>query len=228
MVPGRNLGEIIPEVYVGGKLIVFEGGDGVGKTTQLQRLADWLPRSGLLVPGQSVICTREPGDSQLGQALRQLLLQTDWNQEPLDAMAELLLYAADRAQHVARFLRPQLAQGQIVLCDRYVDSTLAYQGYGRGLAIEPVRQINQIASQGLRADLTLWLDLDPQVCDDRARQRSALDRMEAAGDAFRNQLHQGFQAIAAAEPGRLTRIDATGTADQVAERIQTIVRQRWN
>lgn len=228
MVPGRNLGEIIPEVYVGGKLIVFEGGDGVGKTTQLERLAAWLPSSGLLAPGQSVICTREPGDSQLGQALRQLLLQDDWCEESLDAMAELLLYAADRAQHVARLLRPQLAMGQIVLCDRYVDSTLAYQGYGRGLPLDQVHQINQIASQGLQADLTLWLDLDPQVCGDRSRQRSDLDRMEASGESFCNRLHQGFRAIAAAEPGRLTRIDASGSADQVAERIQTVVRQTWS
>lgn len=211
-----------------GKLIVFEGSDGVGKTTQLQRLAAWFPSSGLLAPGQLVICTREPGDSQLGQALRQLLLQADWSEEPLDPMAELLLYAADRAQHVARLLRPQLAEGQIVICDRYIDSTLAYQGYGRGLAIDQVRLINQIACQGLQADLTLWLDLDPQVCEDRARQRSNLDRMEASGDDFRDQLHRGFRAIAAAEPGRLTRIDATGTADQVAERIQSVVRQTWS
>ncbi len=143
-------------------------------------------------------------------------------------MAELLLYAADRAQHVARCLQPHLAAGQIVLCDRYVDSTLAYQGYGRGLDLDQVRLINQIARQGLEADLTLWLDLEPQVCDDRARQRSDLDRMEASGEPFRRRLYEGFRAIAAAEPARLTRIDASGTADQVAERIQAVVRQRWS
>lgn len=125
-----------------GNFIVLEGIDGCGKSTQLQRLVNWLPHSSLLQPGQVIVATREPGDTALGQALRSLLLTQDWADQPLQPMAELLLYAADRAQHVETVLRPQLAAGAVVVCDRYVDSTVAYQGYGRGLDQSAIAQLN--------------------------------------------------------------------------------------
>ncbi|ABB56125.1 dTMP kinase [Synechococcus elongatus] len=210
-----------------GNFIVLEGIDGCGKSTQLQRLVNWLPHSSLLQPGQVIVATREPGDTALGQALRSLLLTQDWADQPLQPMAELLLYAADRAQHVETVLRPQLAAGAVVVCDRYVDSTVAYQGYGRGLDQSAIAQLNALATAGLRSDLTLWLDLPVAIAAERCQARGQGDRMEAAGLAFQERLRQGFQAIAAAEPDRVVRIDAAGDPDQVAARIQAVVQQRW-
>ncbi|BAD79601.1 thymidylate kinase [Synechococcus elongatus PCC 6301] len=174
-----------------------------------------------------IVATREPGDTALGQALRSLLLTQDWADQPLQPMAELLLYAADRAQHVETVLRPQLAAGAVVVCDRYVDSTVAYQGYGRGLDQSAIAQLNALATAGLRSDLTLWLDLPVAIAAERCQARGQGDRMEAAGLAFQERLRQGFQAIAAAEPDRVVRIDAAGDPDQVAARIQAVVQQRW-
>lgn len=210
-----------------GYFIVLEGIDGCGKSTQLQRLVEWLPQTPLLQPGQAIIATREPGDTALGQALRSLLLTKDWADQPLQPMAELLLYAADRAQHVEAVLKPNLAAGAVVICDRYVDSTLAYQGYGRGLDQTAIAQLNALATAGLRSDLTLWLDLPVAIAAERRQARGQADRMEAAGLAFQERLRQGFQAIAQAEPDRVVRIDADGDPDQVAARIQSVVQQRW-
>ena len=210
-----------------GYFIVLEGIDGSGKTTQLQRLANWMAQAGNLQPGQIIVQTREPGDTQLGQALRSLLLSTDWGEQPLQPLAELFLYAADRAQHVETVLKPQLAAGAVVLCDRYVDSTLAYQGYGRGLDRATIDQLNALASGGLKSDLTLWLDLPVTIAAQRQQQRGQTDRMEAAGLAFQERLRRGFEAIAAAEPNRVVRVDASGTPDQVAALIQAVVQQRW-
>jgi dTMP kinase len=210
-----------------GRLITFEGVDGCGKTTQLQRLADWLPTSGLLASGQRIDCTREPGDSALGQRLRELLLTTDWGSEPLAPMAELLLYAADRAQHVAARLRPGLAAGDVILCDRYTDSTLAYQGYGRGLDRDAIATLARLATGGLEPHLTFWLDLPVAVCRERAAERGRQDRMEAAGDRFFERLHQGFRDLAVAHPERIVRIDALGDAETVAQRVRAALRERW-
>lgn len=210
-----------------GYFIVFEGIDGCGKSTQLQQLVEWLPRTPLLQPGQAIVATREPGDTALGQALRSLLLTQDWADQPLQPLAELLLYAADRAQHVESVLKPQLAAGSVVLCDRYVDSTVAYQGYGRGLDQTAIAQLNALATTGLRSDLTLWLDLPVAIATERRQHRGQSDRMEAAGLAFQERLRHGFETIAAAEPDRVVRIDAVGDPDQVAARIQAVVQQRW-
>ena len=139
-----------------GQLIVFEGIEGAGKTTQLQRAAAWL-RSQVTVP---VLTTREPGGTLLGQELRHLLLKVRGEDE-IAPRSELLLYASDRAQHVEQYLKPNLAQGAMILCDRYTHSTLAYQGYGRQLDVGLIRQLNAIATGGLQPDLTLWFDLPP-------------------------------------------------------------------
>lgn len=203
-----------------GRFLVLEGIDGCGKTTQLQALAAWLPASGLLPPGAELICTREPGGTALGGALRQLLLHSEAQQAPC-ALAELLLYAADRAQHVEAVIRPALRQGHWVLSDRFSGSTAAYQGHGRGLDLELIHQLEVIACGGLRPDLTLWLDLPMAVSRQRRQQRAA-DRIEAAGEAFLERVGAGFGALAAQRGWR--RIDASAAAELVGEACRAAVR----
>jgi dTMP kinase len=222
-----------------GRLIVFEGTEGTGKTTQLNHLQAWLQTSGWWYRLQTLqpehpplLFTREPGGTLLGKHLRQLLLDGELTAaEGLSEQTELLLYAADRAQHVQTVLEPALAKGTLVLCDRYTDSTVAYQGYGRGLDLALIQQLNAIATQGLASDLTLWLDLDVQQGLQRAQQRPTevglgKDRMEAAALAFHQRVRQGFAALAQAEPHRVIRIDASADAAHVAQTIQLIVEQR--
>lgn len=221
-----------------GKLIVFEGVEGCGKTTQLARSRQWLAESGWLsqlsqlIPNaaQTVIMTREPGGTELGRKLRQLLLNPSEGPvtELIQDRAELLLYAADRAQHVEGLLKPHLAQGSLILCDRYTDSTIAYQGYGRGLSLELIAQINQIATDGLTSDLTLWLDLEVEAGLARAkeRQNQQLDRMEAVNLAFHQRVQQGFRALAQRYPNRIVRVDASQPETAVAQQIQAILSQR--
>jgi len=211
-----------------GQLIVFEGIDGCGKTTQLRRLEQWLNPSAwpleALPPPQSVVMTKEPGATRLGAALRQLLLTPD-ESEAMDPTAELLLYAADRAQHVSRQLRPELARGAWVLCDRYEDSTWAYQGMGRGLDLTLIDQLNQIATGGLQADLTLWLDLSPEQTQRRLQNRGNADRMEQADAAFHQRVRQGFVQLAERHGDRTVRIDADGDEETIARRVQQAVGQ---
>jgi dTMP kinase len=223
--------------------ITLEGGEGTGKTTQQTLLAEQLQKK-----GYACLCTREPGGTALGKELRALLLHGD----PISPTAELLLYAADRAEHVQTRIRPALAAGQVVLCDRFTDSTLAYQGYGRDLDLGVIRQLNQLATGGLEPDLTLWLDLPPELGLARARSRQGCgalqavgvdplhrpqddsgaereqtpDRMEQAQWVFHQRLYQGFQTLAAAEPERIVRIDAEGSPQEVAERIWQVVSAR--
>lgn len=206
-----------------GRLIVFEGVEGSGKTTQLQQCSDWLKTSefGNSIP---VVVTREPGGTSLGLELRQLLLSGQ--SSSIQNRTELLLYAADRAQHVEEFLKPKLAQGAIILCDRYTDSTVAYQGYGRGLDLSLIEQLNQIATGGLNSDLTLWLDVDAEIGLKRARQRGKADRMEQADLEFHQRVQQGFKELAASYPQRIVRIDASKSQEEVYLAIQTILRQR--
>jgi dTMP kinase len=199
-----------------GRFVVLEGIDGCGKTTQLQRLMAWLPGSGLLAPGGQVVLTREPGGTSLGQALRQLLLHPPQGAAPLST-AELLLYAADRAQHVEQVIRPALAAGHWVLSDRFSGSTAAYQGYGRGLDLSLIGQLEAIATAGLQPDLTLWLDL-PLEESLRRRYGRAPDRIEAGGQPFLERVLSGFAALAC-QRGWIT-IDAAADPCQVAEACQ--------
>ena len=178
-----------------GCFIVLDGIDGCGKSTQLQALQQWLPHSGLMPPGAALHCTREPGGTALGQALRQLLLHPPGEAAP-GTVAELLLYAADRAQHVQQLLQPALAAGDWVLSDRFSGSTAAYQGHGRGVSLDLIAQLEQIATGGLSPDLTLWLDLPLAEAVGRRASRTA-DRIEASGEAFLARVHQGFAALAA-------------------------------
>ncbi|MFT0812880.1 dTMP kinase [Synechococcus sp. OH20] len=194
--------------------ITLEGGEGAGKTTQQSLLAEQLQQE-----GYACLCTREPGGTALGKVLRELLLHGD----PMTPLAELLLYAADRAEHVSKVIAPALAAGQVVICDRYTDSTLAYQGYGRGLDLGQIRQLNHLATGGLQPHLTLWLDLAPEV----GLARSHLgDKLEQEHLKFHRRVYQGFQALAAAEPQRTVRIDAEGSPAEVAARIWSVVKPR--
>lgn len=199
-----------------GRFVVLEGIDGCGKSTQLQRLAAWLPGSGLLAPGVRVVVTREPGGTPLGQALRQLLLHPPDGAAPLSS-AELLLYAADRAQHVEQLIKPALAAGHWVLSDRFSGSTAAYQGYGRGLDLALIGQLEAIATAGLQPDLTLWLAL-PLAESLRRRGGRAPDRIEAGGDVFLGRVAAGFAELAAARGW--SRIDASASPEQVATACQ--------
>ncbi len=207
-----------------GKFIIFEGVEGCGKTTQIQRTYEWLSarQESHLLP---VICTREPGGTQVGDALRQLLLDVELR-EPLQERAELLLYAASRTQHVEQVLKPQLEKGAIVLCDRYTDSSVAYQGYGRGLSLELVVQINYIATDGLNGDLTLWLDVAPEIGLARARKRGKGNRMEEEDLAFHRRVQQGYAALARAYPQRIARVDASLGEEEVQAQIQTLLIDR--
>ena len=183
---------------VRGRFVVLEGIDGCGKSTQLDALAAWLPSSGLLAPGCELVVTREPGGTALGRALRQLLLHPPDEAAP-ETTAELLLYAADRAQHVQQLIAPALAAGHWVLSDRFSGSTAAYQGHGRGLPLALIDQLEQIAPAGLVPELTLWLDLSLAEASRRRRDRHGdhgPDRIEAGGDAFLARVHQGFAVLA--------------------------------
>ena len=210
-----------------GRLVVLEGIDGCGKSTQLQALAAWLPQSGLMPPGAELLVTREPGGTPLGQALRQLLLHPPAGAAP-HSTAELLLYAADRAQHVQQRLEPALAAGHWVLSDRYSGSTAAYQGHGRGLSLELIAQLEQIATGGLQPDLTLWLDLPLAEATRRRAERHGggqPDRIEAAGDAFLQRVPQGFAALAAQRGWQPIAADLP--PDQVSAACRQVLRQRF-
>jgi dTMP kinase len=170
-----------------------------------------------------VVVTREPGGTALGLGLRKLLLEG--HASLIQDRAELLMYAADRAQHVEELLKPQLALGAIILCDRYTDSTVAYQGYGRGLDLALIHQLNQIATHGLESDLTLWLDIEAEAGLKRARKRGSADRIEQADLAFHRRVQQGFTQLAASNPQRIVRIDASKSEEEVHLAIQEILRQ---
>ncbi|BAU11912.1 thymidylate kinase [Leptolyngbya sp. NIES-3755] len=208
-----------------GKLIVFEGIEGCGKTTQLERSRQWLTT----IQAADVIPTREPGGTPLGGEIRKLLLQND--EEPIYDRTELLLYAADRAQHVEHFLRPHLERGALILCDRYTDSTIAYQGYGRGLDRALIDQLNQVATGGLQSDLTIWLDIEVEVGFERMKQRGKRDRIEQASIEFHQRVRLGFAKLAEENVDRIVRIDGSGSELHVAEQVKAAISQalaRWN
>jgi dTMP kinase len=193
---------------VAGLFITIEGIDGCGKTTQARLLVDWL--AGL---GYRVQAAREPGGTEAGMQLRDLVLSPERSISP---EAELFLYLADRAINASEVVRPALAEERIVVCERHTDSTLAYQGYGRGLDMELLRRLNAMATGGLKPDLTLVLDLPAsKVRLDEAR----LDRLESEGCEFLARVGQGFRELATAEPDRMKLIDASGDVQEVHERI---------
>ena len=200
-----------------GKFITFEGGEGCGKSTQVQRLKAALEQKGV-----QVLLTREPGGTRLAELIRSLL--KDEAEDPPCDRAELLLFLSARAQLVKNVIRPALEAGTWVVSDRFSDSTLAYQGYGRGLSLDVIRAANDFACEGLKPDRTILLDVDPVTSRARMRGREAstntkADRIERAGDDFHARLRKGFLELAAAEPSRIVTIDASGTEDDVWERV---------
>lgn len=206
--------------------VTFEGVEGAGKSTQIALAEAWL--RGL---GHTVLTTRQPGGCSLGLTLRAILL--DARNTHLDSTAELFLYLADRAQHVAEVIRPALAEGAVVLCDRYHDSTVAYQGFGRGLDVERLIALGQMATGGLAPDVTVVLDLPVEQGLLRARSRNAgagasqsEGRFEALEMAFHQRVRDGFLALAAREPGRFAVADATGDPDSVFSRVQRAIEAR--
>ncbi len=204
-----------------GKFIVFEGVEGAGKTTQIQQTAAWLQCCGGI--DRSIVTTREPGGTKLGQQIRQLLLDDPhgW----IDRRTELLLYGADRAQHVEATIKPHLDRGDIVLCDRFTDSTIAYQGYGRGFDRAEIDRVNQLATGGLQSDLTLWLDIDVTLGLQRVALRGQPDRMERATLDFHQRVRQGYQDLANSYPERIVRIDANRSEVDIQVEIQAILTQ---
>lgn len=195
-----------------GRFIVLEGIDGCGKSTQIQHLAQWLPSSGLMPSTARLICTREPGGSPLGQSIRELLLHAEADQTP-SVTSELLLYAADRAQHVDTVIRPALLRGDWVLSDRFAGSTLAYQGYGRGLDRQLITRLESIATAGLEPDLTMWLMVPVEVSLQR-RCGAKQDRIEAEGCAFLQRVADGFASLA--EQRSWCRLDAQQSVAQLS------------
>jgi len=214
-----------------GKLIVFEGVEGCGKTTQLRRLRDWLSESGWCqffreqIQAEPVMVTREPGGTNLGVELRRLLLERG-RETAIQERAELLLYAADRVQHVEELLRPNLLKGVVILCDRFTDSTIAYQGYGRGLNLSLISHLNDIATNGLKSDLTVWLDIDVEIGLARKRKQGEITLMEEADLAFHHRVQQGFTELAKAHPQRIIRVDANQNEELLAQQIQKIVNEK--
>jgi dTMP kinase len=202
-----------------GTFITFEGIDGCGKSTQLRLLASELRMRGL-----EVVTTREPGGTPLGKRLRNVLLDS---QIEVDPLAELLLFAADRAQHVRALLRPAIEGGGIVLSDRYADATAAYQGAGRSFTPETIAQVIEIATGGLKPDLTLIFDLPVAECLARTRRRtegdSKTDRLDAEDAAFHTRVRSAYLAMAEREPGRFRVINATGSVSETHERVLEVV-----
>ena len=193
--------------------IAFEGGEGAGKSTQQRMLAE-----SLISQGYEVVQTREPGGTPAAEAIREVVLSPRF--AGLDPRAEALLFAAARGEHVAQVIRPALQRGAIVICDRYLDSSVAYQGIGRELGAEAVRELSLWSTHGLVPDLTIVLDLDPAVGLARVQEP---DRLEAEPLAYHRRVRDGFIALAATEPDRYFVIDANQTPEAIASQIQQLV-----
>jgi dTMP kinase len=199
----------------GGFFISFEGPEGGGKSTQIDRLA-----AALAERGYPLWTTREPGGTRVGEMIRPILLGQQ--QTRMTPWSEALLFTAARAQHVEEVIRPRLARSELVLCDRYTDSTLAYQGYGRGLDLDTLRRLQSQATGGLQPDLTMLLNLPVETGLSRIP-RPAQDRLDREAATFHQRVRAGYQDMAAADPRRWREVDAAADPDQVAARILALV-----
>lgn len=195
-----------------GRFITFEGADGCGKTTQLNLLAEYLSKD------FEVITTREPGAKGLGTQLREILLNYDGEVAP---QCESFLFLADRAQHIATLVKPAIENGKIVLCDRHTDSTIAYQGYGRGLDLKQIKYLNELAVQGIKPDLTLVFDVDIETSMKRVGVEK--DRMESGGNEFFNRVRNGYLEIAKSDSDRVVVIDASRSIEEIFEDVKEAV-----
>ena len=196
-----------------GLFITFEGADGCGKTTQIRLLDEYLRTK-----GKTTLLTREPGAKGLGVKLREILLNYEGEVSP---NCESFLFLADRAQHVDCIIKPALKEGKIVLCDRHTDSTAAYQGYGRGINLDEIKKLNEIAVSGLKPDLTIVFDIDIETSLSRVGNEK--DRMESAGVEFFNRVRNGYLEIAKQEPDRVKIINASDTIDNIHKKVVELV-----
>jgi dTMP kinase len=190
-----------------GLFITFEGTDGAGKSTQIRMINEYLMENGF-----DTLLTREPGGCVISEKIREILL--DVNSESMDARTEALLYAASRAQHVEEVIRPAVDAGKIVLCDRFVDSSYAYQGFGRQLGLKNIIKINDFAAGGLLPDRTFFLQLPPEKAFLRMNEQKVHDRLESAGEAFHRRVYEGFLKISSLYKDRIVIIDVKGTKQE--------------
>ncbi len=191
-----------------GIFITIEGGDGSGKSTQIDLLTTYFEAN-----GYEVLLTREPGGTVISEKIREVILNVD-HMEMVD-MTEALLYAASRAQHTQEFIIPNIKAGKVVICDRYVDSSVVYQGYARGLGIDEVEAINAHATVGTKPDLTILLDLPPEIGLARKKSQQALDRLELASDSFHMKVCEGYRELARRHPERILSVDATQSIEDI-------------
>ena len=196
-----------------GLFITFEGADGCGKTTQLKLLAEYLTNKGL-----EVVITREPGAKGLGEKVREILLNYDGE---VSDRCESFLFLADRAQHIDMIINPAIAQGKVILCDRHTDSSVAYQGYGRGLSIERINLLNNLAVNGRYPDMTSVFDIDVETSMKRVGEEK--DRMESAGMEFFNRVRNGYLEIAKQEPNRVKVLDARKSIEEVHKNVIELI-----
>ena len=207
-----------------GKFIVFEGIDGCGKTTQINEIFNWLPQSNLISNNSSIIKTREPGGSLLGEKLRELILSNNKDNVPTN-LTELLLYAADRTEHVSKIISPALNKGDWVLSDRFSGSTLAYQGYGRNIDIEIIKNLEIIACQKEKPDITFLLDISPE--ESIARRKNQIpDRIESEGANFLRKVNIGFKKIA--QQNNWIVISASNNKEVITSRIKNILIEKFS
>jgi dTMP kinase len=199
-----------------GIFITFEGGEGAGKTTLIEAIAQ-----SLIADGHSVLRTREPGGTKLGEHIRSILLQ---HTEEVSAYAELCLFLASRAQHILEVIGPALEAGKVVLCDRFNDSSIAYQGAARGLGMEKVKEVCEFISQGLKPNLTLYLDLDPELGLSRAAKARTQDRIESETILFHRKIRDAYIEIHKAEQHRFRLVDATLSPERVFKEAMILVR----
>jgi len=206
-----------------GKFIVIEGIDGAGKTTQINQLSQWLNCSDLIPQNNQLVITKEPGGTELGQSIRSLLLDTDVEKPP-DSITELLLYAADRAQHINEIIRPSLNKGDWVISDRFCGSTLAYQGYGRKLDIQLIKELEIIATQGIYPDITFLLDISVDESIKRRSNRKD-DRIEQEGREFLSNVSLGFKALS--EDNNWRKISATNSKEEIISYMQYEIKKLY-
>ncbi|VAX30981.1 Thymidylate kinase [hydrothermal vent metagenome] len=198
-----------------GRLITFEGGEGSGKTTQIALLEDYLREK-----GKPLLCTREPGGTPLGDKIRHLILESPEDGSEVDIRTEFFLYLASRAQHVKEVLLPALAAGKLVFCDRFSDATLAYQGYGRGLPLEKIKDMMDFASYGLVPDLTLFFDITPDLALPRLSGRKEINRLDQEALSFHERVYRGYQTLIRDDAKRIAVIDATVSIEVVSRKIR--------